>query len=301
MGKERPIRGPYFEGWYLKCRTAQGEALALIPAYHVDRQGRWTASLQVITAEGSWWLEYPDTALHIERSPLQISLGPNTFGEKGLSLQVEEPGLSLCGTLDHGEMMRLKSDIMGPFRFLSGMECSHSVVSMGHRLTGKLDMNGKTMDYSGGRGYMESDRGRSFPDPYLWTQCNWPDLGPNGLFLAIATIPLIKGVRFTGCICAICDHGEEYRLATYMGVKIRTWSDRGAELLQGKYRLRVDVLEKAGQPLRAPTDGIMKRTIHESLCSQVRCRFWVGDRLLFDRIDKCAGYEYTSRDKRAEI
>ena len=41
-------RGPYFEGWYLKCQTREGAALALIPACHIDRSGRRSASLQVI-------------------------------------------------------------------------------------------------------------------------------------------------------------------------------------------------------------------------------------------------------------
>ena len=300
MGKKHPIRGPYFEGWYLKCRTAQGEALALIPAYHVDRQGRRTASLQVITGEGSWWLEYPGTEFRMERAPFRVTMGPNTFGEKGVTVQVKQPGLSLHGTLIHGGLMTLKSDIMGPFRFLSGMECSHSVVSMGHHLAGELNLNGKNMDFSGGWGYIESDRGCSFPDTYLWTQCSWQGPSPTGLVLAIATIPLSKRLRFTGCICAICHNRQEYRMATYKGVKIREWSDSGVELVQGRYRLRVDVLEKAGQPLRAPANGVMKRTIHESLCSKVRCRFRVGDRLLFDRIDGCAGHEYADCSFRAE-
>ena len=48
---------PYFEGWYLKCRTAEGAAIALIPAYHADGAGRRSASLQVITDSGSWWVD----------------------------------------------------------------------------------------------------------------------------------------------------------------------------------------------------------------------------------------------------
>ena len=56
-------RGPYFEGWYLKCQTRDGRALALIPAVHQDRTGRRSASLQVLAEDGAWWLEYPESAL----------------------------------------------------------------------------------------------------------------------------------------------------------------------------------------------------------------------------------------------
>ena len=55
-----PGRGAYFEGWYFKLQTRGGEALALIPALHQDAALRRSASLQVITREGSWWLEYPE-------------------------------------------------------------------------------------------------------------------------------------------------------------------------------------------------------------------------------------------------
>ena len=42
-------RRSYFEGWYLKHQTQSGRALSLIPALHIDAEGRRTASLQVIT------------------------------------------------------------------------------------------------------------------------------------------------------------------------------------------------------------------------------------------------------------
>ena len=46
-------RLPYFEGWYLKCQTRDGRALALIPAVHQDRTGRRSASLQVLAEDGA--------------------------------------------------------------------------------------------------------------------------------------------------------------------------------------------------------------------------------------------------------
>ena len=44
-GRAVKQHGPYFEGWYLKHRTRQGDALALIPACHVDGEGRRSAYL----------------------------------------------------------------------------------------------------------------------------------------------------------------------------------------------------------------------------------------------------------------
>ena len=293
-GKNKAGR-PYFEGWYFKCRTKDGKTVALIPAIHRDSSGQSSASLQVISEAGTWWLEYPEAEFHVVRQPLRISLGPNTFGEEGISLQVERSGLSLHGELRHGPLTPLQSDIMGPFRFISELECIHGVVSMGHRLNGTLTLNGETLDFSDGYGYIETDRGRSFPDKYLWTQCNWGKPETTGLMLAVATIPILKHVRFTGVICSIHYNKREYRLATYKGARIKTWSEHGVEVVQGKYRLFVEVLEKQGQPLRAPVEGAMGRIIHESLCSKVRYRFWEKGHLIFDRTDDGASFEYAEK------
>ena len=111
--------------------------------------------------------------------------------------------------------------------------------------------------------------------------------------LAIATIPLPVG-GFTGCICSVLYRGREYRLATYRDAKIEKWSPSGAVIRQGKYRLEVELLNERRQPLRAPVEGRMERTIHESLCAEVRYRFWHGDNLLLQHTNPNASFEYSS-------
>ena len=67
--------GPYFEGWYFKHQNPRGQTLALIPAFHMDSKGRRTASLQVISKDQAWWLEYPEAQLQVFRRPLQVEIG----------------------------------------------------------------------------------------------------------------------------------------------------------------------------------------------------------------------------------
>ena len=285
--------GPYFEGWYFKHQNPQGQTLALIPAFHMDRERRRTASLQVISNNQTWWLEYPASQLQISRQPFQVQIGQSSFGEQGIDLHIQRGGLSLQGALRCGAFTVLRSDIMGPFRFFAGMQCSHGVISMGHSLSGTLELNSERLDFSDGIGYIETDRGRSFPSKYLWTQCVWGGPEPGSLMLAIATIPLAVG-GFTGCICSVLYGGQEYRLATYRGVRIETWSSSGTVIRQGKYRLEAELLNERRQPLRAPVEGRMERTIHESLCAEVRYLFLHGDHLLFQHTDSNAGFEYSS-------
>lgn len=286
--------GPYFEGWYLKHQSKSGKSLALIPAFHIDSAGRPSASLQIISGDRSWWLEYPKAQFHAFEHQFQVWLGRSHFGRQGIEVNIGQDGLLLQGTLRYGPFTPLQSDIMGPFRFFAGMQCSHGVISMGHLLEGALELNGEMIDFKDGTGYIEMDRGRSFPDTYLWTQCAWS--GPKGgsLMLAAATILLPMG-SFTGCICAICYGGKEYRLATYRGAKIETWSPLGASIRQGKYRLTAELLEDHSRPLRAPVDGSMKRAIHESLHATVEYCFWSGENLLFRHRDQYASFEYSGQ------
>ena len=285
--------GPYFEGWYFKHQNPRGQTLALIPAFHIDRDGRRTVSLQVISNDKSWWLEYPASQLQVSRRPLRVQIGQSVFGEQGIDLHIRRDDLALQGPLRYGPFTVLRSDIMGPFRFFAGMQCSHGVISMGHSLEGTLELNGGRLDFADGIGYIETDRGRSFPSAYLWTQCVWKGAERSSLMLAIAAIPLPVG-GFTGCICSVFTGGREYRLATYRGAGIEAWSSSGAVIRQGKYRLEAQLLNERRQPLRAPVEGRMERTIHESLCAEVRYRFWHGDSLLFQHTDPHASFEYSS-------
>lgn len=285
-------RGPYFEGWYLKCQTRAGEALALIPALHIDAAGRQSASLQVVTGCRAWQLDFPREAFEASREAFSVRLGKSVFSSKGMALDVAAHGLVLRGRLDFGPLTSLSSDIMGPFRLFAGMECAHGVVSMAHPLSGQVMLNGDILDFDGGMGYIETDRGRSFPSAYLWTQCLWTQPRPVSLMCAVATIPLPIG-RFTGCICAICCGGREFRLSTYRGARAERWSEEGAVIRQGRYRLEIDVLSAQGLSLRAPVQGEMMRTIRESLCAKVRYRFWDQEQLLLDHTDDGAGFEFS--------
>jgi hypothetical protein len=281
---------PYFEGWYLKFETKTKRALAVIPAFHTDGTGRAEASIQVITDSGSWNCRYAADDYFAISDRFWVAVGQSVFSERGGKLDIVCEGLSLRGTLRFGKFCTLHSDIMGPFRFLAGMECAHGVISMGHRLSGTLTLNGEVIDFTDGMGYIECDRGRSFPREYLWAQSMSHTRPRSSLMVAVASVPLPVG-ELTGCIAAVVHDGREYRLATYRGAAVEYWSPTGAMLRQGRYRLAVAYKGGREQPLRAPVGGSMSRTIHESVCAGLRVRFWVGERLLIDRSDSAAGFE----------
>ena len=276
----------YFEGWYCKQQNSQ-ETVALIPAFHLGAAGVGAASLQVITDEAAWNIPFPDWAFRYDEKARLMSLGGCTFSPAGCRLDADSREVSLRGELRFGPLTPPAYDIMGPFCAVPFMECRHSVFSLLHRVDGTLTVNGRPYVFANGRGYMEGDRGVSFPRRYLWTQCTWEE---GSVMVSVAEIPLGR-LRFTGCIGFVFWEGKEHRIATYCGVRLLRLADDTIVLRQGRMTLSVKLLKANSQPLRAPDRGSMTRTIHESVSCVVQYTCQVGDRLLFDLISPQASFE----------
>lgn len=276
----------YFEGWYLKQQN-QSETVALIPAFHADSAGKASASLQVITNARSYKMDFPAESFRADREKLFIQLGGNVFSEQGCSLDVRTSDCMVRGRLHFGRLTPPDGDIMGPFRFVPFLECRHSVFSLHHCVNGELDINGKPYLFENGSGYLEGDRGRSFPRRYLWTQCSWDG---NSLMLSAAEIPY-AGTSFTGCTGFLFLNGKEYRIATYCGAKLLSAGNEGVLLRQKTLTLKIRLLEGHGSSLYAPQSGSMARTVRESVSCRVHYTCSAGKETLFDFISEQASFE----------
>ena len=164
------------------------------------------------------------------------------------------------------------------------------MLSLGHSLSGRLRLNGRTCRLDGGTGYIEGDRGRSFPERYTWTQCNTFASRTAGVMLSAATIPYL-GLHFTGCLASVWDQGREIRLATYTGARVPVWEPGRVVLERGGTRLEAALLEASAHPLMAPDTGRMARTIHEHARCTVRYRFFRDGHLRFDLTSPTASFE----------
>ncbi len=275
-----------FEGWYFKQQNG-AEAIALIPALHVGCAKDPPASLQIITDTQVFQFPFQRQALRVDRKKLLIRLGENVFSPEGCTLNIQSAACSLKGHLRFGPFHPPSHDIMGPFRFVPFMECRHLVCSMYHHVDGLLTLNGKPIAFENGSGYLEGDRGTSFPKRYLWTQCCW---NGNSIMLSVAEIPFC-GMRFIGCIGLLFLDGKEYRIATYRGVKLLHVSNDTVLLRQGTLTLEVKALQTNSQLLRAPHNGSMMRTIHESLSCHVQYTCRTEGKELFRFISDQASFE----------
>ena len=174
------------------------------------------------------------------------------------------------------------------FAFVPFMECRHSVWSMRHAVRGTVDINGQEYSFQNALGYWEGDRGKSFPKRYIWTQCCFPE---GSLMLSVADIPM-AGSYFTGIIGFVLWKGKEYRIATYLGARVVQIQNKIVRIIQGSLELEVRLLKASSRPLKAPKDGDMMRTIHESAACRVYYRFCVRTGTLFCFETDRASFEY---------
>ena len=281
-----------FEGWYFKQQNAS-QTVALIPALHQESSGQRAASLQIITDDASYIV--PFAQYQLDRRQYCLTLGDCIFTPNGCRLHLQTDRLTVRGDLRYAEHVRLPFDVMGPFRFIPFVQCRHSVFSMRHRVDGILQINDRVFRFDRAPGYAEGDRGYSFPDWYIWTQCHIPG---GSLMLSAAQVRC-AGLHFSGCTGAVLYRHRLYRFATYCGARILHANDHGLMLRQGPFTITAQLLQNRSLPLLAPQNGSMRRVIHESVACRVRYRLLYNGDPLFDVSKSQAGFEAAGFDDTA--
>lgn len=279
----------YFCGWYFKCQSKEG-SVALIPAVHITN-GVQTCSIQFISDSGSRNVTFAcgeHKKCQVYKNKPYAKIGRNLFSNKGIRLGLHTESLDVTGHLRFGRLSPIRYDIMGPFCLVPFMECRHHVSSMCHDVNGKLTVNGKVHHFENATGYIEGDRGYSFPKKYLWTHTFFEN---GSLMLSVAEIPLGR-FHFTGVIGVVLLNGKEYRFATYLGARVMRLRDEEVIVRQGRLELRVTLLDQQPHPLKAPTGGAMIRTIHENIISHARYQFCRDKITLLDLETAKASFEW---------
>lgn len=247
--------GNYFCGWYFRCQSDQ-QTLAIIPSFHKTKEGSF-CTIQFITDTEAFNVQFPYSDYHKDTN--QITIADNRFAREGITLDIRTADFCANGTIQFSDFTPIQYDIMGPFKYVPLMQCRHSVFSMRHSVDGEIILNGTPFVFRNVIGYIEGDRGHSFPSKYVWTQCSFSD---GALMLSVADIPFVA-FRFTGVIGVVLLNRKEYRIATYLGAKTVKITQDEIIVRQGSYTFIVKPQDFSGHPLRAPISGAMKRTIHE--------------------------------------
>jgi tocopherol cyclase len=267
----------YFEGWYFKVVNATGtKAFAFIPGIGMDEAGTSHSFIQVLDGKEkkSEYHTFSSSIFVPSAKGFEISIGKNYFSGNRITLDLP----AVKGTLEFSGIVPwpkpwYSPGIMGPYTFAPFMECNHGVVSMDHSISGQLEINGETVDFSGGRGYTEKDWGHTFPSAYVWVQTNHFSKPGISFKASVARVPWVTGT-FTGFISGIWVNDHLFRFTTYNGSALRklnvTDSFMEMEMENRDYIFRMTAPLDLATGLASPVRGLMDGRIEESMTATVK-------------------------------
>jgi len=288
----------FFEGWYFKLiDPTEQQAWAVIPGISKGFDGYHHSFLQLMDGKAckAHYHDFPPGAFQASGREFEIQLGPHSFSKDQLVIDTPQ----LKGTLRIHDRypwpkMLGAPGIMGWYSFVPFMECYHGVVSMDHKLEGSLEVYGESIDFSGGKGYMEKDWGRSFPEAWIWMQTNHFDAeAPVSLMASVAVIPWLRS-SFIGYIVGFLHEGRLYRFATYTGAQMKAQLGEHEVFLSfrdKRNRLEIVAHQAGGAELIAPISGNMTGKVNESMQSTISVRLWDREALIFEGEGRNAGLE----------
>lgn len=275
---------PFFEGWYFKCVTADEQnKWAFIPGIFKNKDADKSHSfIQVLngnTGTANYHRFEADDFIAREMA-FDVSVGESHFQIDEIDFDIDDETGRITGTL------RFKNQhpwtktvfapgVMGPFAWLPFLECYHGICSLDHTIEGTLTIYGETIDFTGGRGYIEKDWGQSFPTGYIWQQSNHFETVGTSLTASFATVPNV-GRTFAGFIVGVWHEGTLYPFTTYNGSKIEyvrvtdevvTWA-----LSNRKHRLEVEATRAEGGLLLGPERSDMHMRVDETLKSTIQAK-----------------------------
>lgn len=292
----------YFEGWYFKHVSANLEQVySFIPGIALNSANPH-AFIQVINgiSGDTHYVKFPVSEFKFRRDRFWVKIGKSEFSPESIQLDIESDDLRVKGRLHFSERVKYPSSLLSPgimgwYSFVPFMECKHGVVSVNHGISGSLNINGESIDFTGGKGYIEKDWGRSFPEAWIWMQSNNFDKSSTSLMISIARIPWL-GSHFTGLLGFLYVEGAFYPFSTYNGSKIITCTiDNGLltiAIRHQQYLLNINATINNSGILKAPKSGNMDRYIKESIDSELQVNLCkVNGKTIFDGAGHRAGLE----------
>lgn len=271
-----------FEGWYFRISDPQCSIAIIVGiSNELDNSHSFIQTLDTISRK-TQYIRFPLHELHIHQDPFSIRYKNSTFQLDGISLHLEED-VTIHMDIKFNKMSKLQPskyapNIMGPFAYLKNMECVHSIISTTHSANGTLQIQDRHFQIKG-RGYIEKDRGISFPKQYLWIQSNLCKETNAAFFLASAHIPL-HHLQFQGTIALLEIEGKQYRFGTYYGAVMRILNEtsQGIQFVvyQGLWKMYLNIDFGPKYPLLAPKHGKMGPKVMEGLEGKLTVHLYYG-------------------------
>lgn len=272
----------YFEGWYFKHVSSDlKNVYSFIPGISLSKEDPH-AFIQVIDGMTgkSHYIQYDLHQFSWDNKTLYIKIGDSFFTNNGIYIDIKDGPADFKGKIEYKNILKYPSSILSPgimgwYSYMPNMECRHHIISITHDLYGRITAGGKTIDFTGGKGYMEKDWGTSFPKEWLWAHSNTFVNSNSSLTISIANIPWMHRY-FIGFIAFLYTGKNIYIFASYNKSRVtRLFRDNDMiyiSMENDNYTFDAKVFAKKTGRLMAPVNGNMSRKINESINSEIEVR-----------------------------
>lgn len=183
------------ECWHFKLVSADGSERYLVSPCLYKNSGSPVdshASVRIVDGRNGYTTvhRYPPEELYRSTKEFYIRVGRNSFAEDFIELYIDTPGRRVQGELRLSEHVRWMDGYLRReprWGGLLGQNLPYNwfCYSLDHSVRGRLEVDGRLVDFSGGRGYLEKEWGTALPDASLLLQTNHFESAGAGLAVIV--------------------------------------------------------------------------------------------------------------------
>ncbi len=297
----------YFEGWYFKLVDSQMKhAFAFIPGVFYSPTGEYDhAFIQVVDGikKTYQYERFLTKEFSAAGDNFSVNVGGSSFGRSGLDFNLDGEEARVKGRVGFSNHRGwpdsfLKPGSMGFYNYIPKMQCYAQVCAMDFDLNGSLEINGQSVDFTGGKGYIEKNWGSAFPYSWIWFQCNNFRKAHASLSCSLAHIPFPVS-SFRGFLVGLYVGDFFYEFTTMNRSKVEVIQkvpDVAMHLKNRHHSLTIDC-ETSSEDfilLNGPRGGKMVPLVQENLQGKVTVilKENAGGKVIYEDSGSCAGVEY---------
>lgn len=291
-------KAPFFEGWYYRFTDAeQRHTVAVIPGLYRSPERKEHAFIMYLNGPSlrSEYITIARENFRASRNAHHLTIGSNTFNDKQVQLGLK----CIHGSLQFSQLTPWPVSLfspgaMGRFAFVPFMQCYHAVLSFSHQLTGFLSIDGQSINFNNGQGYIEKDWGTGFPRSYIWIQAQHFSKADCSLMLSIAHIPWLKRY-FPGFLIGLRCNDRFYSFTTYNGAVLKKCRVTGKTIeicaQNNTCEIEIKAMRQTGATLHAPVHDRMHPAVQESLTTPISLILRDKKSILLETQDKLGGLD----------
>ncbi|MGL5750594.1 MAG: tocopherol cyclase family protein [Paraclostridium sp.] len=300
-------KSDFFEGWYFKVVDKNNlYKFAFIPGISLGKNlSEHHSFLQIVDSFSIKYnyLKFNKNKFKFNNEDFKVSVNSNEFSLDKIGLNLEYEDKSIKGTLNFENIVKWKDSIVNPgsmgfYNYLKFMECYSQVCALNGDIVGELEIDGKTVDFTGGKVYIEKNWGKSFPKSWVWIQSNSFKDSTVSVTCSLATIPFpIKDFR--GFLIGVTI-GDVFLSFTTINRSTLNLKSIGEDIELEVYRndlkliLKTHTNKKDFVLCMGPKDGNMIPLVNETLNGKVEMVLinTKTNKVIFKGIGYSTGVEY---------